>query len=90
MSEDFIDKAPPTNIKAEQLLLGVILLNNEVLHRVEEFLKAEHCSHPLHIKIYSAMQKEFDKSLPISSATLEGMLQSDSDFIVKYEFSTIV
>ncbi len=81
MNEDFIDKAPPTNIKAEQLLLGVILLNNEVLHRVEEFLKAEHFSHLLHIKIYGAMQKVFDKSLPISSATLEGMLHSDSDFI---------
>jgi replicative DNA helicase len=81
MSENFIDKALPTNLKAEQLLLGVILLNNEVLHRVEEFLKSEHFSHPVHIKIYSAMQKVFDKSLPISSATLEGMLHIDSDFI---------
>jgi replicative DNA helicase len=81
MNEDFIEKALPTNLKAEQLLLGVILLNNEVLHRVEEFLRPEHFSYPLHIKIYLAMQKVFDKSLPVSSATLEGMLHIDSDFI---------
>jgi len=81
MNEGFIDKAPPTNVKAEQLLLGVILLNNEVLHRVEEFLKAEHFANPLHAKIYVAMQKVFDKSLPISIATLDGMLHTDGDFI---------
>lgn len=71
----------PTNTRAEQLLLGVILLNNSVLSAVEEFLQAEHFSHPLHIKIYKAMQQICDRSLPVSIVTIEGVLHSDADFV---------
>ncbi len=32
----------PHNIEAEQALLGAILINNNALDRVSDFLKAEH------------------------------------------------
>ena len=81
MTKNPLQQDLPSNMQAEQLLLGVILLNNEVIYKIEEFLKSIHFTYPLHMKLYEAMQKICDKSLPISSATIEGMLHNDSDFI---------
>src|SRR4051794_1615023 len=37
-----IFRTQPHNIEAEQALLGAMLVNNEVYHRVSEFLRAAH------------------------------------------------
>jgi hypothetical protein len=42
----------PSNIEAEQALLGAILVNNDAFYRVSDFLKPEHFYEPLHRKIY--------------------------------------
>jgi replicative DNA helicase len=42
----------PHNIEAEQALLGAILVNNEALDRVTDFLQPEHFYDPLHAQIY--------------------------------------
>ncbi len=42
----------PHNIEAEQALLGAILINNDALDRVSDFLKAEHFFETLHQKIF--------------------------------------
>jgi replicative DNA helicase len=42
----------PSNIEAEQALLGAILVNNDAFYRVSDFLKPEHFQEPLHRKIY--------------------------------------
>jgi len=47
----------PANIEAEQALLGAILVNNEVLDRVSQFLKAEHFYEPLHQEIFEVASK---------------------------------
>ena len=45
-------RAAPHNIEAEQALLGAILVNNEALYRVSDFLEARHFFEPIHQKIY--------------------------------------
>ena len=45
-------RAAPHNIEAEQALLGAILVNNEALYRVSDFLEARHFFEPVHQKIY--------------------------------------
>ena len=45
-------RAAPHNIEAEQALLGAILVNNEALYRVSDFLEARHFYEPTHQKIY--------------------------------------
>ncbi|WP_156850423.1 replicative DNA helicase [Bartonella refiksaydamii] len=45
----------PHNIEAEQALLGAILINNDALDRVSDFLKPEHFFEPLHQKIYDVL-----------------------------------
>ncbi len=45
-------RAAPHNIEAEQALLGAILVNNEALYRVSDFLEPEHFFEPIHQQIY--------------------------------------
>lgn len=54
------DAAPPlrqlpVSIEAEQALLGCILLNNEVLDKVERIVKIEHFSEEVHKRIFECM-----------------------------------
>jgi replicative DNA helicase len=44
--------APPHNIEAEQALLGALLFDNEVYHRVSDWLKPDHFYDPLHARIF--------------------------------------
>jgi replicative DNA helicase len=41
----------PTNIKAEQMLLGAVLINPNLIEQVNEFLRVEHFFEILHQKI---------------------------------------
>ncbi len=50
------------NTQAEQIVLGTILLNNEYLNRVSEFLLAEHFYEPSHQKIYAQIIYNIEKS----------------------------
>jgi replicative DNA helicase len=45
----------PHNIEAEQALLGAILVNNEALDRVTDFLQPEHFYDPLHAQIFETV-----------------------------------
>ncbi len=47
MLRDTAGTTPPSNIEAEQALLGALLLNNEVLDRIG-FLQPEHFYEPVH------------------------------------------
>ena len=45
-------RTAPHNIEAEQSLLGAILVNNEALYRVSDFLEPAHFFEPVHQQIY--------------------------------------
>src|SRR3954451_664726 len=42
----------PQNIEAEQALLGAIIVNNEPLYRVSDFLEPQHFFEPIHQQLY--------------------------------------
>ena len=42
----------PSNVEAEQALLGAVLVNNDAFYRVSDFLAPEHFFHAAHRKIY--------------------------------------
>lgn len=48
---------PPSNIQAEQALLGAILANNRAFNLVSGFLRPEHFHDPIHGTIYKACAK---------------------------------
>ncbi|HJD59409.1 MAG TPA: replicative DNA helicase, partial [Rickettsia endosymbiont of Omalisus fontisbellaquei] len=70
----------PSNIQAEQMLLGAILTNNELLSYVAEFLRSEHFFEPIHQKIYEAIEKIIEKGLIATPVTLRSMLTQDELF----------
>src|SRR5438067_8360211 len=45
-------RAAPHNIEAEQALLGAVLVNNEALYRVNDFIEPQYFFEPIHRKIY--------------------------------------
>jgi replicative DNA helicase len=49
------------NLEAEQAVLGTIILNNEYLNRVSEFLTPEHFYEPAHQKIFSQIIHNVEK-----------------------------
>ncbi|MDE8348633.1 MAG: replicative DNA helicase [Acidocella sp.] len=50
-------RLPPTNVEAEQALLGALLANNKAYERVSEFLSHEHFADPIHGRIYQAIAR---------------------------------
>lgn len=75
-----IPRVLPSNVQAEQMLLGAILTNNELLSYVSEFLRLEHFFEPIHQKIYNAIEKITEKGLIATPVTLRSMLTQDELF----------
>ena len=45
----------PHSMEAEQALLGALLYDNEIYHRVSSIVEAKHFYNPLHVNIFRAM-----------------------------------
>lgn len=69
----------PANIPVEQQLLGAILANSEVLHRVGAYLLPDHFHEPVHGRIYAACRRLLDAGQPVSVVTLGRQFDADPD-----------
>ncbi len=69
----------PHNIEAEQSLLGAILVNNEALYRVTDFLEPAHFFEPIHGRIYDIARSLVRSGKSASPITLMTFLQSHAD-----------
>ena len=67
----------PHNIEAEQALLGAILVNNEALDRVSNFLKPDHFFDPLHGRIFETAAKLIMGGKRATPITLKTFFQAD-------------
>ncbi|MBM5782019.1 MAG: replicative DNA helicase [Pelagibacterales bacterium] len=67
------------NIEAEQAVLGTIILNNEYLNRVSEFLREDHFYEPSHQKIYAQIIHNIEKvNIVANQVTLKQFFESDA------------
>jgi replicative DNA helicase len=69
----------PHNIEAEQALLGAILINNEALHRVIDFLRPEDFFEPIHQEIYDITRSLIRTGKIATPVTLKSFLPADLD-----------
>lgn len=76
------ERVLPSNIQAEQMLLGALLINCDLINQVNEFLRFEHFFEPLHQKIYRAIETILEKGLIATPITLKSMLDKDPVFHV--------
>ena len=68
-------RTPPSNVEAEQALLGAILINNDAFDRVSDFLKSEHFIEEIHRRIYEiagAMIRQGKLATPVTLKTFLG------------------
>ncbi|HEX5325855.1 MAG TPA: replicative DNA helicase [Acetobacteraceae bacterium] len=64
-------RLPPSNLQAEQALLGALLANNRAYERVSEFLIPEHFADPIHGRIYQAIARRIEAQQLADAVTLK-------------------
>ena len=72
-------RTAPHNIEAEQALLGAILVNNEALYRVGDFLEPQHFFEPIHQKIFELARSLIRANKLATPVTLKTFLPGDID-----------
>ncbi|MEN8722876.1 MAG: replicative DNA helicase [Alphaproteobacteria bacterium] len=77
ISEPGAYRQPPHNIEAEQELLGAILVNNEAMDRVSNFLDPEHFFEPLHGRIYAEITRLILNGHVATPVTLKALFEQD-------------
>lgn len=68
----------PHNLDAEQALLGSLLINNEAMHQIGDFLLADHFFEPVHRRIYDAIRIFVDKGQLANPVTLKHFFDKDA------------
>lgn len=67
----------PHHIQAEQAVLGAVLVNNEAVNRVADYLLPEHFYEPVHKRIYEAVLKQLDRGYIANPVTLKNYFDKD-------------
>src|ERR1700733_3472916 len=74
------DRLPPQHLEAERGVLGSILLDNEVMHDIVVFLRAEDFYRDAHQVMYAAIRDLYDKNKGIDAVTLVEELKLRGQF----------
>ncbi len=70
-----LQKLPPQNIEAEQMVLGAILIENDAMNKVVELLSPEDFYKDAHRRIYTVMIDMFESGEAIDLVTLPDALR---------------
>lgn len=71
---------PPSNVQAEQALLGAILANNKAFHSVVSFLRPEHFAYPIHARIYREAARLILRGRMVDAVTLRSVFEQSGIF----------
>src|SRR6202789_878909 len=64
-------RLPPSNLQAEQALLGALLANNRAYERVSEYLSQVHFADPIHGRIYQSIARRIEAGQLADAITLK-------------------
>ena len=79
MNKEII-KTVPCNIEAEQNVLGLLLINNENIYKVKDFLITEHFYLPIHAKIYTIINNLIGQGLSANILSTKNYLKKEKIF----------
>ncbi len=71
------NKLLPSNLEAEQALIGSILVNNDIIDEVSTIINRNEFYDPVHSKIYSLIENLHNKGMIANPITLKNSLQKD-------------
>ncbi|MGB1614542.1 MAG: DnaB-like helicase C-terminal domain-containing protein, partial [Candidatus Puniceispirillaceae bacterium] len=70
----------PNNLQAEQNFLGALLLDNDILHRLNVQLRPEHFYDPLHVQIFEAATRLISRAQLANPVTLKTFFHDHTGF----------
>ena len=75
-SRNSIENKLPSNIEAEQALIGSILVNNDIIDEISNLLKAEKFFDPVHKKIFKVIETLNNKGMIANPITLKNYFEN--------------
>ncbi len=73
-----VENKQPSNIEAEQSLLGSVLVNNDIIDEISNTVKPEIFYDPAHVKIYEVIQNLNNKGMIANPITLKNFFEKDN------------
>ncbi len=72
-------KKLPSNIEAEQALIGSILVNNDIIDEVSTIISQKDFYDPIHGRIYNLIEKLHNKGMIANPITLKNSFENDDN-----------
>ena len=69
----------PSNIEAEQALLGSVLVNNDIIDEISNIITSKDFYDPLHSKIYSLIESLHNRGMIANPITLKNSFEKDEN-----------
>jgi replicative DNA helicase len=73
-----LENKQPSNLEAEQALLGSILVNNDIIDEVSTIVNSSIFYDPAHIKIYEVIENLNNKGMIANPITLKNFFEKDN------------
>ena len=93
-----VENKQPSNLEAEQALIGSILINNDIIDEVSTIVNSSTFYDPAHVKIYEVIENLNNKGMIANPITLKNFFEKDNmlndvggtEYLVKLtRFSTV-
>ena len=78
ITENILNKKQPSNLEAEQALLGSILVNNDIIDEVSTIINSLSFYDPAHTKIYEVIETLNNKGMIANPITLKNFFERDN------------
>ena len=73
-----LENKQPSNLEAEQALLGSILVNNDIIDEVSNLVSSTIFYDPAHVKIYEVIENLNNKGMIANPITLKNFFEKDN------------
>ena len=78
LSNSDFNKKQPSNLEAEQALLGSILVNNDIIDEIANIINPTSFYDPVHTKIYEVIETLNNKGMIANPITLKNFFEKDN------------
>ena len=76
--QNSLENKQPSNLEAEQALLGSILVNNDIIDEISTLINSNIFYDPAHIKIYEVIESLNNKGMIANPITLKNFFEKDN------------
>ena len=76
--QNIVENKQPSNLEAEEALLGSILVNNDIIDEISNIVNSSTFYDPAHVKIYEVIQNLNNKGMIANPITLKNYFEKDN------------